>query len=66
MFYKLLNEEGDYQKIDTKERVNLTNGIEIYTPAGKVTIENPLGFYWFDSLDDAMAFFGIEKYEEIQ
>ena len=66
MFYKLLNEEGDYQKNDTKERVNLVDGIEIYTPIGQVTIENPQGYYWFDALEEAMEYFGIEKYLEIQ
>jgi len=66
MFYKLLNEEGEYQKIDTKERVNIINGIEIYTPAGKVTNDNLQGYVEFDTLELAMEYFGIEKYEEIQ
>jgi len=63
MFYKILNEEGEYQKIDTKERVNLIDGIEIHTPNGLVTIENPQGYYWFETLEQAMEYFGIEKYE---
>ena len=39
MFYKLLNEQGEYIKNDTQECVNLIYGEEIHTPLGKVTKE---------------------------
>ena len=44
MFYKLLQEDGEYIKNDTQERVNLISGIEIYTPDGQVTKDNLCGY----------------------
>lgn len=61
MVYKLYNEEGDYQKIDTKERVNLCFCETAITPEGV-----NVGWMPFDTLEEAMVYFNIEKYEEIQ
>lgn len=65
MYFKLLNEEGDYQKIDTKERVNLVCGNEIYTPLGKISKNNLQGYVEFDTIELAMEFYNIEIYEPI-
>ena len=63
MFYKLLNEQGDYIKNDTQECVNLIYGLEIYTPIGKVTKENPQDFIWFDTEEECLSYFNISKIE---
>lgn len=61
MVYKLYNEGGEFQKIDTKERVNLCSCEIAITPEGV-----NVGWTEFDTLELAMEYFGIEKYEEIQ
>ena len=64
MFYKLLNEQGDYIKNDTQERVNLIYGEEIHTPIGKVTKEEPQDYMWFDTEEECLNYFNISKIAE--
>ena len=63
MFYKLLQEEGVYIKNDTQECVNLIYGLEIHTPIGKVTKEEPQDFIWFDTEEECLSYFNISKIE---
>lgn len=64
MFYKLLQEDGEYIKNDTHERVNLISGIEIYTPDGQVTKDNLCGYVWFDTEEECLNYFNISKITE--
>lgn len=60
MYYKILNEDGLYQNIDTKEVVNLISGKTIHTPNGLVTDDNLQGYVKFDTEAEALTFFNIE------
>ena len=57
MFFKLLNEPGDYTKNGI--RVNLISATEVFTPIGKKA-------EWFElkDLEAAILFFGLEVYSE--
>jgi len=60
MFWKLYIEDGDYLEILTGEPRNL-QGCEIaYTPEGINA-----GWEEFETEEEAMAFFNIERKEEI-
>lgn len=61
MYFKLLNEDGEYLK--NGEKVNLIYGNDIFTPDGKVTDDNLQGYIKFDTLEDAESYFGIVKPE---
>jgi len=63
MFFKLLQEDGDY-KTQSGERVNLISGNKIFTPNGEVTSDNLQGFIEFESLDEALNYFGLEVCEQ--
>jgi len=56
MFFKLLNEDGDYTKNGI--RVNLLSAEQVFTPAGKEA-------EWFEmkDLETAILFFGLQPYE---
>ena len=61
MFYKYLLEEGEYFDTETVERRNVISGLEIITPDGEITQENPQDYLWFDTEVEALDFFGVEK-----
>lgn len=61
MFYKYLLEEGEYFDTETGERRNVIFGLEIITPDGEVTQENPQDWIWFDTEEEALEFFGVKK-----
>ena len=64
MFYKVLIEEGLYREKTTKEVRNLLYGIEIYTPLGLVTIENPQDYLFFETIEAALLFYNLELIEQ--
>lgn len=56
MVYKLFNEEGDYLDAITKEPRNLLTANWAETPEGL-----NVGWAEFDSLEEAIAYFNLEK-----
>ena len=55
MWYKLLNEEGEYRDKATGERKNLLEGTSFLNADGL-----NVGCYEFETLEEAMEYFNIE------
>ncbi len=60
MYYKLFNEDGDYQDKTTKEPRNLLSCNIAYTPDGI-----NVGWIEFERDEQAMDYFGITKKENL-
>ena len=61
MYFKLTNEDGEY--LQNGEPVNLLYGNDIWTPDGKVSPDNLLGYLEFQTTEEAETHFGIVKKE---
>lgn len=59
MYYKQQkNNNGKYQKIDTKEKYNLIGGAVVYFPAG--LDKQAAGWNEFETLEAALDYYNLE------